>query len=363
MDIFPDSVGTELALLGLAFVLSVAIGIERQIRQKSAGIRTHVLVGLGSATFTLVSAFGFQMVAGPAVTYDPSRVAAQVVTGVGFLGAGLIFLRRNVVRGLTTAATVWVVAAVGMACGAGMPVLAVAVTALHLITMTLISPLARRLPSGDRKRVVSVLYREGEGVLRTLLKTASDMGFAAAVLSTKALPGEPHRVAVRLRFIGRTPLSDLVLAITEIPGVLEVQGSDDRTATAPFSPPASLHSLASASRLARSSSGCNGDSVTQLRISWPARISASTSSTSSVASLSKMRCFRPERSMYDLKASAVVANPPGTETPRRERWPIISPSDEFFPPTLGRSDRRSSSSHSTSSDMGTPGAVWMRSFA
>ena len=232
MNLFPDTAGIELVLLGLAFVLSVAIGVERQVRQKSAGIRTHVLVGLGSATFTLVSAFGFQIVDGPH-NYDPSRIAAQVVSGVGFLGAGLIFLRRNVVRGLTTAATIWVVAAVGMACGAGMPILAVAVTALHLITMTLISPLARRLPSGDRKRVVSVLYRDGEGVLRKLLKTASDAGFAAAVLSTRTLEGDPPRVVVRLRFIGRAALSDLVLAIHEIPGVLEVQGSDERTPT-PF---------------------------------------------------------------------------------------------------------------------------------
>jgi putative Mg2+ transporter-C (MgtC) family protein len=234
MPLLPDTTGTELALLGLAFVLSVAIGVERQVRQKSAGIRTHVLVGLGSATFTLVSAFGFQFVTGPDVAVDPSRIAAQVVSGVGFLGAGLIFLRRNVVRGLTTAATIWVVAAVGMACGAGMPLLAIAVTVLHLLTLTVLAPLARRLPAGDRKRVVTVLYEERRGALRAMLQAASDMGFTSAVLSTKVLhrSSQPDRVAVRMRFTGRATLSDLVLAISEIPGVLEVQGNDpQRSAT------------------------------------------------------------------------------------------------------------------------------------
>ncbi len=228
MELFPDTAPTELALLALAFVLSLAIGIERQVRQKSAGIRTHVLVGLGSATFTLVSAFGFQFVDGAAVTYDPSRIAAQIVSGVGFLGAGLIFLRRNIVRGLTTAATVWVVAAVGMACGAGMPLLAVAATALHLITLTVLSPLARRLPPGDRKRVMNVVYVEGHGALRTILKRATEMGFTSSVLATKTVPseGDEHRVMVRMRFTGRATLSELVLAIHEIDGVLEVQGSE-----------------------------------------------------------------------------------------------------------------------------------------
>ncbi len=236
MELFPASAPTELALLALAFVLSLAIGIERQVRQKSAGIRTHVLVGLGSATFTLVSAFGFQMVTGEGVLYDPSRIAAQIVSGVGFLGAGLIFLRRNIVRGLTTAATVWVVAAVGMACGAGMPLLAVAVTALHLITLTVLSPLAQRLPPGDRKRVMNVVYVEGRGVLRTILKRATEMGFTSSVLSTKTVPidgDDDHRVMVRMRFTGRATLSELVLAIHEIPGVLEVQRSDAQV-TAPF---------------------------------------------------------------------------------------------------------------------------------
>jgi putative Mg2+ transporter-C (MgtC) family protein len=107
--------------LGLAFLLSSLIGVEREWRQKSAGLRTHTLVGVGAALFVLVSKYGFSDVLGSHVTLDPSRVAAQIVSGIGFIGGGLIFVRGDAVKGLTTAAIVWVTAAIGMACGAGLP--------------------------------------------------------------------------------------------------------------------------------------------------------------------------------------------------------------------------------------------------
>jgi MgtC family len=119
----------QAAELALALVLSALIGLEREIRQKSAGLRTHTLVGVGAALFMLISKYGFTDVLEPGrVVLDPSRVAAQIVTGVGFLGAGLIFVRRDAVRGLTTAAAIWVTAAIGSASGAGLPVLAVLAT-------------------------------------------------------------------------------------------------------------------------------------------------------------------------------------------------------------------------------------------
>lgn len=121
----------QAAELALALVLSALIGLEREIRQKSAGLRTHTLVGVGAALFMLISKYGFTDVLEPGrVVLDPSRVAAQIVTGVGFLGAGLIFVRRDAVRGLTTAAAIWVTAAIGSASGAGLPVLAVLATGI-----------------------------------------------------------------------------------------------------------------------------------------------------------------------------------------------------------------------------------------
>src|SRR5271155_246689 len=111
--------------LGLAFFLSAAIGLEREIRHKSAGLRTYTVVGTSAALFLLISKFGFMdVLANDRVVLDPSRVAAQIVTGIGFIGAGLIFVRGDRVNGLTTAATVWLVTAIGMACGAGLPLLA-----------------------------------------------------------------------------------------------------------------------------------------------------------------------------------------------------------------------------------------------
>jgi putative Mg2+ transporter-C (MgtC) family protein len=128
------------ALLRLLFAsgLGAAIGFEREIRDREAGIRTHLLVSLGSALFTIVSAYGFNefLVSGDAVVRaDPSRIAAQIVTGIGFLGAGAIIRDGLSVRGLTTAATLWTVAAIGMACGAGYYWPAVAATALTILAL------------------------------------------------------------------------------------------------------------------------------------------------------------------------------------------------------------------------------------
>jgi putative Mg2+ transporter-C (MgtC) family protein len=119
--------------LGLALLLSAAVGMEREIRQKNAGLRTHTLVGVGAALFMLISKYGFTDVLEPRlVVLDPSRMAAQIVTGVGFLGAGLIFVRRDSVRGLTTAASIWVTAAIGSAAGAdGQPAVVEVTLSVH----------------------------------------------------------------------------------------------------------------------------------------------------------------------------------------------------------------------------------------
>ena len=120
--------------LGVAFLLSAAIGLEREIRHKSAGLRTYTVVGMAAALFMLISKYGFtNVLAEGRVVLDPSRVAAQIVTGIGFIGAGLIFVRQERVQGLTTAATVWLVTAIGMACTAGLLLLAIAVTCAYFV--------------------------------------------------------------------------------------------------------------------------------------------------------------------------------------------------------------------------------------
>jgi putative Mg2+ transporter-C (MgtC) family protein len=135
----PDLSWAEVLLrLAVAAALGGAIGMEREIREREAGLRTHLLVSLGAALFTLVSAyawrdFSFSNEAG--VVFDPTRIAAQIVTGIGFLGAGAIIRQGLSIRGLTTAATLWVVAAIGMASGAGYYSAAVITTAVVLISL------------------------------------------------------------------------------------------------------------------------------------------------------------------------------------------------------------------------------------
>ena len=125
--------------LALAAALGMVIGIERTYRAKTAGIRTHFLVALGSALFMIVSRYGFEG------TGDPGRVAAQIVSGIGFLGAGTIIMQKHVVHGLTTAAGMWVAAGIGMASAAGLYLVAVISTVLALIGLETVGRLNRFL--------------------------------------------------------------------------------------------------------------------------------------------------------------------------------------------------------------------------
>jgi putative Mg2+ transporter-C (MgtC) family protein len=125
--------GELLARLGLTVLLCGAIGLEREARAQAAGLRTHILVGVGAALFTLVSAYGFDDA--PGSEPDPTRISAQIVSGIGFLGAGAIIRQGLTVRGLTTAAALWIVAAIGMAAGAGYYLGAVATTVVILVAL------------------------------------------------------------------------------------------------------------------------------------------------------------------------------------------------------------------------------------
>lgn len=222
---------------GLALLLSAAIGLERELRQKGAGLRTHTLVGAGAALFMLISKYGFSDVLQPGVTLDPSRVAAQIVTGIGFLGAGLIFVRQDAVRGLTSAASIWLTAAVGSAAGAGLPVLAGLATAAYLLVAVVFPPLTRRLPrSGTAISTLRVRYPDGRGILRDILELATKRGFSVDRLSTQTVGREPVAAAgdiadaatveVSLLLYGRGSVNDLAASLTELPGVHAVVADD-----------------------------------------------------------------------------------------------------------------------------------------
>ena len=132
---------TEFILrLFIAGILGSIIGLDREYRAKEAGYRTHFLVSLGSALIMIVSQHGFsEILDTPNVNLDPSRIASQVVTGIGFIGAGTIILHKQIVRGLTTAAGIWATSGIGLAIGAGMYELGISATILTLIGLEVLS--------------------------------------------------------------------------------------------------------------------------------------------------------------------------------------------------------------------------------
>lgn len=157
--------------LAIAALLGGVIGLEREYRAKEAGFRTHFLVALGSALFMILSQYGFFEVLktlGPVASYDPSRIASQVVTGIGFIGAGTIILQKRMIRGLTTAAGLWVTSAIGMTAGAGAYGLAVAATVMVLLCLEALNYLHGRFglrsisitfSSASRENIRNVLER------------------------------------------------------------------------------------------------------------------------------------------------------------------------------------------------------------
>jgi putative Mg2+ transporter-C (MgtC) family protein len=167
-----------LARLLVAGILGGAIGAERELREHDAGLRTHMLVAVGAALFTIVSAYAwtdFNFSARNGITYDPTRIAAQIVTGIGFLGAGAIIRQGLSVRGLTTAASLWVVAAIGMASGAGYYSGALVATIVVLVSLWPLRILAHRLferiRPGELRLEVELRANESPSVLLESLET------------------------------------------------------------------------------------------------------------------------------------------------------------------------------------------------
>jgi putative Mg2+ transporter-C (MgtC) family protein len=218
--------------LFVAFGLTALIGLEREIQGKSAGLRTQTIVGTASALILLVSKYGFQDVLTPdLVVVDPSRVAAQIVSGIGFLGAGIIIFRRGSVHGLTTAAAVWESAAIGMAAGSGLLLLAVTVTAMHFLIMLGFMPLARRLASRLSGTIrLHVVYADGQGILRRILEACGRREWQVTEVATDP-PGEPigapaGHVGVQLTLSGAGVLKAPLL-LAEIEGVSGVRQLDE----------------------------------------------------------------------------------------------------------------------------------------
>ncbi len=165
---------SELELVGrlvMSAALGSVIGFERERLSWAAGLRTHMLVCVGSTLIMIVSIYGFSENLGEHVTLDPSRVAAQVVSGIGFLGAGAILARGEIIRGLTTAASVWSVAGVGLAVGGGLYTPSIAATVIILIILAGVKPLEKRFIAYHRRRHISMTVLRGQLTLGKFNKT------------------------------------------------------------------------------------------------------------------------------------------------------------------------------------------------
>jgi putative Mg2+ transporter-C (MgtC) family protein len=208
--------------LFVAAALGGAIGVERELRERQAGLRTHLLVCVGSALFTLVSAYGFTDFG---ARVDPTRIAAQIVTGIGFLGAGAIIRQGLSVRGLTTAATLWLVAAIGMAAGAGYWEGALIATFGAILTLGPLRVIAYRVLVRFRPALDRLLVEIPAGGSPAPIIDAIERQGGRVVSLDVAQEGDRRSIAVDVELrVGSAPA--VVAGVAEINGVLEVRWTD-----------------------------------------------------------------------------------------------------------------------------------------
>jgi len=212
--------------LVLAAVLGSVIGFERERLSWAAGLRTHMLVCVSSSLIMIVSAFGFaDVLSADHVVLDPSRVAAQVVSGIGFLGAGSILLRGEIVRGLTTAASLWSVAAIGLAVGGGLYTAAIAATIIILIILAGVKPLERRFISAKQRRQLTLLVERGTLTFHSLhdaLGTSSPR-VKQFVMQQSDDSGNLDEVMITLSRVSQPEYDAICAALRGLPGVRELR--------------------------------------------------------------------------------------------------------------------------------------------
>jgi putative Mg2+ transporter-C (MgtC) family protein len=209
--------------LFVAAALGGAIGFERELRDQEAGFRTHLLVALGSCVFTLVSAYAWtdwSFSTPRGLVFDPTRIAAQIVTGIGFLGAGAIIVRGISVRGLTTAATLWVVAAIGMAAGTAYYSVAIGATLLVLVSLGPLRIVSKRMVSRVRPEEAELAIKlTPEGVAANVLARIEDAGGTIQTVEF----GDERTVDIVLRASRRAESARVAEEVSTLDDVERVQ--------------------------------------------------------------------------------------------------------------------------------------------
>jgi putative Mg2+ transporter-C (MgtC) family protein len=212
--------------LVIAAGLGGAIGFERELRERQAGLRTHLVVCVGSALFTLVSAYGFEdFFTATGTRIDPTRIAAQIVSGIGFLGAGAIIRQGLSVRGLTTAATLWLVAAIGMAAGAGYYSGAIIATVGALLTLGPLRIVAYKIIRRYRPDVDRLVVDIPAGGSPVPIIEVIEQQNARVIALEIAQEGDRRSVAIDVE-LGQNGAPAIVAAVGDIDGVLEVRWTE-----------------------------------------------------------------------------------------------------------------------------------------
>lgn len=233
----PELTELEMVLrLVLAAGLGAVIGVEREWRDRTAGLRTHMLVCLGSAVFTIMSAYGFQAWyesvppdQRSTIVSDPTRIAAQIVTGIGFLGAGAIFRSDDGVKGLTTAASLWMMAATGLAVGAGYYELAVAATVLMLLVLVALRQVSGRIKEMNRSEQTPLeVIVSGPTAIGMVLDAIANAGGSVSDFTASILRRDrpSRRLTFDLSLPSDASVSELVGRLALLEGVDAVSARD-----------------------------------------------------------------------------------------------------------------------------------------
>ncbi|WP_083511822.1 MgtC/SapB family protein [Alicyclobacillus acidiphilus] len=208
----------------LSGILGAAIGVERKVHYKQAGVRTHFIVAIGSALMMIVSKYAFMdIINNHTIILDPSRVAAQVVSGIGFLGAGVIIFQRNAIRGLTTAAGVWATAGIGLAVGAGMYIIGIVSAVLVLVGFITLKPLERRFIRNIQH--VMITADDQPGLIGKISAALEQLGLSIEQMSIDRMDQQQSLVDIELFLRKQKQIAgtDKVMqVIAEIDGIKNV---------------------------------------------------------------------------------------------------------------------------------------------
>jgi putative Mg2+ transporter-C (MgtC) family protein len=215
----PNAADLMLRLL-VALALGAIVGLERERQERAAGLRTVTMVSLGSCLFTIIGAYGFP-------NTDPSRVAAQIVTGIGFLGAGTIFLRKDLVRGLTTAATIWTVAAIGMAAGTARYFEAAFTTLLILGVLMVLKPIEKRFFKRPSEAQVSIIVPRRDAEIEEVRTALAAIGAFPLAIRIHELNETDDRLEIDVGLPANRTTAELLRQLRSVPGARQVLISRD----------------------------------------------------------------------------------------------------------------------------------------